>query len=958
MPLPVCQVGVLQLLLYLYPTIWRSFIRHFHLFKSFNFMKKKFCILALSLFSFSLFAGKIPPAKLRCEYEARPLGIDVVKPRLSWQMPLETRNNRQTAYQILVASTEDNLKKDNGDLWNSGRVLGDQSVFVEYKGKPLESRKRYFWKVKIWDEKNSPSPYSETAWWEMGLLQKTDWMASWIGKLGTEGKPPKAVELQREFSLDKRAVRARLYVTGLGAYRVIFNGKKVGNDLLTPGWTHYLKTLHYQTYDVTEAINQGANFLSVTLGSGWWASGLGWGNGQHRYSEGPNRLLFQLELEFYDGSKITVLSDKNWQVRLSPVVENTLYHGETYDARLEYAKEWSKADILDQVSNVPQLFRDEKGNEQKTLQLARAEGDTLFSTQKLILRAAPAPQIRVVEELKPVSLKEARRGRWVFDFGQNIVGFCRLKVEGKTGKEVTLKYAELLDEKGLADQANLRSAKATDKYILKGYGVEQWEPSFTYHGFRYVELVDFPGKPDLNTLTAKVIHNDVPETGKFACSNELLNKIQQNITWGQRGNLHSVPTDCPQRDERLGWMGDAQIFAATASYNRDMNGFFAKWMKDISDSQHPKGYVYDVNPKIVVAGPSKPGWGDAVVVIPYVMYQFYGDKRLVEEHYESMKAWVNYLNNDATTRQLGLYHWGGVDQKDWFGYGDWVPVQKSPTKPIGGQYQIYSNRLLSEMAQLLGKSSDAQQFGNMAKQLTDKYNSLYWDGKNYTGGTQAAHVMPLAMQIAPSTARNEVAQRITENVKANNNHLSTGFLATGWLLPMLSQFGQHELAYTVASQKTYPSWGYMVEKGATTMWELWNSDSEKPEGMNSRNHFAYGSVGEWFYGYLAGLRPDPRGVGFKRFLVAPQPAGDLTWAETQYESPYGRISVRWDKEVSGKLKIALEIPANTLAEVRLPVAGKAKPVIKEGGKIQKPKSLTSTEALLEVGGGKYLFEVE
>jgi alpha-L-rhamnosidase len=893
------------------------------------------------------------PMRLRCEYQERPLGIDVLSPRLSWQMMSNSRNARQTAYQIMVASTEDNLKKDNADVWNSGKVMSDQNLWVLYKGKTLESRKRYFWKVKVWDEKSKNSTYSETAWWEMGILKAEEWQARWIGKKGTEGKPPKAVELTKEFNLGKRATRARLYVTGLGAYHLIFNGKKVGNDFLTPGWTNYLKTLHYQTYDITEAVNQGANFITATLGSGWWASGLGWNeNGGNRYSEGPNRLLFQLVLDFYDGSSMTVVSDNTWKVRLSPIVENTLYHGEKYDAQLEYARDWANADILDDVTNRPYLFgKDAKDKVNQT------ELDTLFSTKNIKLAASLAPQVQVLEESQPIAITEPKRGRYVFDFGQNLVGYVRLRVEGKAGKEITMKFAELLKPDGTADQANLRRAKSTDVYVLKGYGTEEWEPKFTYHGFRYVEVTGLPSKPDTKTLTAKIIYSEAKQTGNFACSEELINKIQKNISWGQKSNMTSVPTDCPQRDERLGWMGDAQIFGPTACYNRDMSGFFAKWLRDITDSQHPTGYVYDVNPKIVVDGPSKPAWGDALTILPMTLYQFYGDKRIIEENYEASKRWVNYMNNHKSTQTTGLYFFG--DDK-WNGYGDWVPVEKSPTKPIGALYQVFSNRLVSEMATILGKTTESQQYRDLAQGFADKYNKQYFRAtiNSYDGGTQTINLLPVSLGITSPEARAAVIGTVAENVKAKNNHLTTGFLGTGYLLPRLSDYGHHELAYKVATQRTYPSWGYMIDKGATSMWELWNSDTEKPEGMNSRNHFAYGSVGEWFYGYLAGIRPDTKQVGFKRSIIAPKPAEGLTWAEASYESSYGLIKTRWEN-TNGKFTLNVEIPANTNAEVHLPTMGKAKPVLKEGGKVQKLKTTpVNNEIVLEIGSGKYVFEVE
>ncbi|RYU95636.1 alpha-L-rhamnosidase [Emticicia agri] len=902
--------------------------------------------------------------KLRCEYFDNPLGLDTQKPRLSWQMVSGTRGAKQTAYQILVADTEENLKKDNGNVWNSGMVKSDQSLWITYAGKALESRKRYFWKVKVWNDKNKPTAYSPTSWWEMGLLQPSDWSAHWIGKKGTEGKPPKAVELQKEFSLAKRAVRARIYVTGLGAYHLIFNGKKVGQDILTPGWTHYLKTIHYQTYEIDgEDLTIGTNFITATLGNGWWSSGLGWGGGKFAYSEGPCRLLFQMELEFYDGSRQTVISDETWKTRLSPIVSNSLYNGEVYDGRLEYGKDWENATILDDAENKTTLFgpkpEDNRNDEAET-----------FSTKNTKLIASVVPQIQVMQELKAVKITEPRKGHYVFDFGQNLVGFTHLKVEGKAGKEVEMKFAELLTDKGLADQANLRSIRPTDKYILKGYGVEEWEPKFTYHGFRYLEVEGLPKKPDENTLVAKVIHNNVPFSGSFTTSNDLLNSIYKNITWGQHGNMHSVPTDCPQRDERLGWMGDAQIFAPTASYIMQMNGFFAKWVRDIADSQHSSGYVYDVNPKIVVGGPSKPAWGDAIVIVPYRMYQFYGDKRIIEENYEAMKNWVEYMNNHPNTKIDGIYYF---QAGDFYGYGDWVPVENSPTKPIGGSYQFYSNKLLAEMAKVIGKTADSQKYTDVAQKVADKYNEVYFDpqGKSYEGNTQGANLIPLSLGITKPADRLAVAQNVAANVRAKNDHLTTGFLSTAMLLPALSDAGEHELAYKVAIQKTYPSWGYMIEKGATTMWELWNSDTEKPEGMNSRNHFAYGSIGEWFYSYLGGIKLDPLSAGFKHFMIAPMPVGDLKWVESKYESSYGPIASGWNWQ-GAKFVLKVSIPANASAQIQLPLSGKTNAIVKEseklilsGNKASKAKipgitfvKIENNKAIFEVLSGNYTFSVE
>ncbi len=902
---------------------------------------------------------------LKVEYQARPLGIESLSPRLSWEIRSPKRGTTQTFYQILVSDDEKNLAKNIGNVWDSKKIKSGQSRWVTYQGKPLESRKRYYWKVKIWDETGKMSAFSETSWWEMGLLKKEDWSAQWIGMKGTEGKPPKSVELEKTFTLKKRAVRARIYATGLGAYHLIFNGKKVGGDILAPGWTHYLKTMHYQTYEIDpENLTIGSNFITATLGNGWWSSGLGWEGGNHRYSEGPCRMFFQMEMEFYDGSRQTVISDQSWQVRTSPVTSNSIYHGETYDARLEYNKQWKSADLLDDLENATTLF----GNDPK---VNASEETAKFRMADISLRASPAPQIRVVRELQAVNITEPRKGRYVFDFGQNFSGFVRVSVEGKAGKEIVMKFGELLTDKGLVDQANLRSIRPTDKFILKGYGVEQWEPRFTYHGFRYVEVEGLPSKPDKNTIVAKVIHNPVAETGTFTSSDPLINKIYENIVWSQRSNMQSVPTDCPQRDERLGWMGDAQIFAPTASYIMDMNGFFTKWMRDITDSQHSSGYVYDINPKLLVGGPSKPAWGDAVVIVPWRMYQFYGDKEILRENYEAMKKWVDYMNNHPSTRQNGIYHFeSGTDPVMKYGYGDWVPVERSPGKPIGGSYQYFSNRLLATIAGILGKPADATSYSALAEGVKKKYNELYFDKTSgqYEGKTQGANLIPLSLGLTSEADRNKVAGNVVQNVKDHNDHLTTGFISTAMLLPVLSESGHHDLAYKVATQKTYPGWGYMIEKGATSMWELWNSDTEKPEGMNSRNHFAYGSIGEWFYGYLAGIRPDDSGPGFSKFMIAPMPAQGLTHAEATYQTGYGKIRSAW--AVAGKeFTLKVSVPFNTSATVIVP---SAEGIVKETGKLLVSKGkltkilvpgvrLLKSEPgriTLQVSGGDYEFVSE
>ena len=1059
--------------------------------------------LALVLVPFFLFCSQkmhapAAPESLRCEYSQNPLGIDAKQPRFSWEVQDSRRGAVQTAYQILVATREDLLKKNQGNIWDSGKVESDQSVYVVFAGTPLESGQRYFWKVRTWDAEGKPSPFSKTAWFEMGLLNSTDWQAKWVGKVILQKKvvrwpwgdwiwhptqkgidklvyfrkifnipkekqiskallratadneftaflngqeigkgtawntvyefdvtsplkngenilairakntrgdicglivslkitfadssfllvnsdgswktsqrarenwnrlsfndrnwrkvkiiepyggnvwgkvdlkyenmtPPRSILVRKEFRLKASIRRARVYVTGLGSYVLYINGERVGKDVFTPGWTDYPRRIQYQTYDVTDLLRKGENAVGAILGNMWWSSGLGW---QKRgfYSHGPLRFFMQLVVDYKDGSQDRVVTDESWKTHDSPITENSLYNGETYDARLEQPG-WDQPGFKD--SDWEPVIILDAGN-------AR-------------LVAQQGPPIRRVQEIVPVKITSPDSGVYVFDMGQNFAGRARLKVKGSAGTKIVMKFAELLKKDGTVRTDNLRSAQATDTYILKGdKSGELWEPEFTYHGYRYVQVTGYPGVPTKEALTGLVIHSDAPEIGSFACSNKLLNQVQHNIAWGLASNIMSVPTDCPQRDERLGWMGDAQIFSPTASYNRNMAGFFEKWMHDISDCQDTSGAVHDVNPTIVVENPAKPAWGDAVVVIPWVVYKFYGDTRIISENYDTMVGWLNYMEKHSKD---SLYEVKG--------YGDWVAVVKSPTAPIGSAYFYYDAKLLSEMAKAIGKQDDARRFGALAEKIATAFNRKHLNPTTfeYTGATQTANLLPVAFGITPQDEAEDVVKNIVADVEKRKDHLSTGFLGTAYLLPVLSDYGYNELAYRVATQTDYPSWGYMVKHGATTIWELWDSDKKGPD-MNSRNHFALGSVGEWYFGYLAGIRPDPKAPGFKRIIIAPKPAGDLTWAEGRIKSLYGPIHVRWEKQ-AGQFSLNLTIPANTSAEVSVPTFGKSAVTLREGDTplLQAGKRLILPDgirfvrmekeaAVFEIGSGSYHF---
>ncbi len=866
---------------------------------------RKICLGLLSGVLVAVVACKMAdsPASvtsLLCEGQENPLGIDRDHPLFQWKMEDSRRGAAQTAFHLLVASSPDKLAAHEGDLWDSGKVESDQSVHIPYGGTPLQSGQTYYWKVKIWDQGGQETPWSETATWDMGLLSSGDWKAHWIAR--SADKPGRSVCMRKEIELPGREItQARLYVTGLGSYVFRINGAKVGNDLLTPGWTDFRKRVEYQVYDVTDYLQPGENALGAELGNMWWSGGLGWKGGT-KYAEGPLKLLAQLEVTCDDAISCTFITDTTWKWHESAIVADHVYHGETFDANLELPG-W-----------------DEPGFDDASWAYTEPAGfDGALTGPRF-------PALRSQMEITPVNLTEPQPGEYVYDLGQNIVGWARFSVSGEAGDSIKFRFAELLHDDGTVAQENLRSAKATDIYISDGIP-RLWEPRFTYHGFRYVQVSGLKQKPGQTDLTGVVIHTSEPFIGKFETSNQLINAIYKNITWGQRGNFFTVPTDCPQRDERLGWMGDAQIFAPTANFNMNLTRFWNKWMTDIADGQEAEGWVYDVNPAIVVEGPSKPGWGDACVIIPWLTYLYFGDSRLLEESYPVMKKWVDYMHQKSDNL---IYIWG--EKGGWNGYGDWIAVEKTPSEPIGTAYFCYTSRLLSRMAAVLGKQADSAYYAGLAERIALAYQAQYWDkdSLNYPGATQTANLLPLAFGITPEELREQVVQNLVNNVRAKNNHPTTGFLGTGYILPVLSATGNHELAYEMINQVTYPSWGYMVAQGATSIWELWNSDTERPEGMNSRNHFALGCVGEWMWNTLAGIRVCEQQPGFKKSIIKPEPTGDLAWVKAEYETNYGKLAADWKLE-GKKMFLNLTVPANTSA-LLIPPVFKPGATLKENGK--------------------------
>lgn len=896
-------------------------------------MKLYFIIVAAGITFSSCNIGRSPATvyDLRCEFQVNPMGIDRPQPLLQWKIADERPGAAQTACQIIVSSTF--LKADHieSDIWDSGKNQTDQSVHIKYKGPELKSGETYYWRVRIWDKDGKKTKWSEPAQWEMGLLNQSDWQAKWIARSNDE--PGRSVFMRKNIELpEKHIVKARIFVSGLGNYVFFINGNRIGNDLLTPGWTDYTKRLEYQVYNVEGNLQPGQNTLGAILGNMWWSGGLGWSGGK-KYSEGPLKLLAQFSVEYSDGTTAVFVTDESWKWHNSPVWHDHIYDGEKYDANFEIPG-WNEPGFDDSGWN-------------------KAEP----SSYDGILTGPRAPALREQMQLEPVSLTEPVKGEYVFDLGQNLVGWAKIRIHGEKGDTITLRFAELLHDDGTVAQENLRSAKATDKIVCSGEEIF-WEPKFTYHGFRYVQVSGLRTAPSKADLTGKVIYVDQPFVGKFECSNDLINSIYRNIAWGQRGNFYPAPTDCPQRDERLGWMGDAQIFAPTANFNMHADRYWTKWMFDIADGQEPEGWVYDVNPHIVVEGPSKPGWGDACVVIPWMTYLYYGDTRIIEENYEVMKKWVEYMRGKS---ENNIYVWNEAGGK-WFGYGDWIAVKPSPSAPIGTAYYFYSTKLLGKMAKIIGKTDDAEVYDELAGKIAAAYQDKYWskDTMDYLGRTQTASLLPLAFGITPDSLLGLVVKNLVDNVIENEIHPTTGFLGTGYILPMLSKHGHHNVAYQMVNQTDYPSWGYMVSKGATTIWELWNSDTEPPDRMNSRNHFALGCIGEWMWNTLAGINISEEFPGFKRIIIKPEPVGDLTWAKAEYETNYGKVAVDWKIEESVFL-MNLMVPPNSEAIYILPLH-KQKAIVKVNGIDISSETVEGIRRIEDgkilVAAGNYEFRIE
>lgn len=998
-------------------------------------LKPTFHALAKLLISFaiglvfsqsSIASTPLSPIDLRCEYHTDPIGMDVLRPRLSWRLTTASkpdpkqRGLKQTAYRILVASSPENLSRGSGDLWDSGRVDTDHSIHQVYDGAPLRSRQQCYWKVMFWDQNNQASAWSDPAEWSMGLLKPSDWKSQWIGydkipsdAIQEESKVvvSKAVfgvlrndklrvdvtdkinqivadgdyrfkvsndlaeadpafgrrkrlsleytldgkffkraldenseftflstaqphlmkrrylpspHLRKDFSIDAPVKRAVVYVSAQGVVEMRLNGQRVGDEFLTPGWTDYRKRIYYRAYDVSDLLRSGKNTIGGILGDGWFRGNISI-KGQNQYGD-KIRLRTQLHIDYVDGRSETIASDPSWKASFGPILQSDMHAGETYDARLEMPG-WDQPDF------------DDRG------------WDSVDTGSKIdsLLQSYPGDPVRRKGELSIAKITQPHEGLHVFDLGQNFSGWVRLKINGQSGDKITMRFGEMLNPDGTVFTDNLRSARATDTYILKGGGEEVWEPYFTFHGFRYVEIVGLPDDPPADVITGIVIHSDAPMTSSFECSDPMLNRLHQNILWGQRSNYLEVPTDCPQRDERLGWTGDTQVFIRSGTYHQDVAAFFTKWMVDLADTQNAAGIYGNQAP--VFHGSGSPGWSDAGVICPWTIYQAYGDMRILETHYDEMKRFIEACGKN------GLGGLGG-------GFGDWLSIgATTPKDLISVAYYAYSTKLMAEIASTLGKTDDARQFESLFERLREHFQKSFVesDGK-IKGHTQTGYCMALTYDLLTDQQRRQAADHLVERIESNNNHLSVGFLGVSILLPTLTEIGRSDLAYQLIQNKTYPSWGYSVEQGATTIWERWDSytlDKGFNAGaMNSFNHYAYGACSEWMFGSMLGI--DTSGPGYQTLELKPEVGHGVTWVTGHYDSIHGRITSNWKLD-SGVFRWKVTIPPNTTATLYLPTAT-VDSITESGKPIGQATGITvqatnDDRVQLQVVSGTYRFEV-
>ncbi len=1037
---------------------------------------------------------------LRCEYQVNPLGIDATQPRLSWILvsakPGE-RSQKQSAYRILVATSPALLNADDGDLWDTKKTESDQSIQLRYGGKTLDSRQSVWWKVQVWDQDGTTSPWSDPARWSMGLLRQSDWVGKWIGANSGEAEPEEfsgahwlsaraagqrplwfrqtfeilpanpvsygllvaagsgevtvfvngtkitpylgkfphgyaaqnisgmihpghnviAVKLEpnsltdsiiagitldmadgqirhiqtngqwkvsdtekadwgkpefndaqwenakvvgnlplpdtaaertrlparmlrKQFRLADVPRKATVYISGLGYYELYINGRKVGKDVLAPALTEYDKRVLYVTYDVANLLHGGNNAIGILLGNGRYYA-------PRRYipvltrNFGYPKALLQLEIEYGNGKRVTVTTDGSWKATTGgPIRANNDYDGEEYDARMEQTG-WSSPGFHDRTWSAAEIVDPPTG----------------------VLRAQMSDPIRVMRDVKPAKITQPMPGVYVYDMSQNMVGWARLQVSARAGTRITVRYAETLRPNGMLYTDNLRSARQTDVYILKGKGTETYEPRFTSHGFRYVEVRGFPGTPPLSALTGRVVYDAMSENADLITSSDVINHIYRNVLWGERGNYHSIPTDCPQRDERQGWLGDRSAESKGESFVFDVGQFYSQWLQDIEDTMDSEGRINDVAPSYWPFYNENVVWPASFFLVTEMLHQQYGDDQVIQKHYPAMKRWVDHMRTFIKGDLMP------IDV-----YGDWCvppkslklvqsddPATKTAPEILGTTYFYYILHLMSRFAAISGHPEDQHVFDDQASKLKAAFNAKYFNSttSQYDNGTQTSSVLPLALGLTPEGHRKAIYNALINKIEVDSKgHIGTGLVGSEWLMQTVAENGRPDVAYRIASQTTYPSWGYMISQGATTIWELWNGNTADP-AMNSRNHLMLlGDFSTWLYEDLAGIKSDPEHPGFKHILVHPRMSEDLTFVRASHNSPYGKIATNWRRE-GNNFTLRVSIPLNTTATVYIPTSDPAS--IKENGReagtsrgVRLGRSVPGA-VTYEIGSGEYIF---
>ncbi|WP_136482929.1 family 78 glycoside hydrolase catalytic domain [Cognatitamlana onchidii] len=864
-----------------------------------------------------------------------PIGFYNPKPTFSWLLPVVTGVKSQSAYQVVVASSK-KILPNTPDLWDSKKQESSTSTFISYQGEELQSRQKVFWQVRYWNQDGTVSDWSEINSFELGLLNNSDWKAKWAG-LDTAKDSIKGVHdflmhkpqyLRKGFDLPSDVASARLYITSKGVFDVHLNGKDVSDDVLTPGWTPYNKRFETLTYDVTDMLTSGKNAISVELASGWHSGRITRGTAVYDFLASP-KVLCQLEIALKDGSKKTIISDKTWKGTTNgPIRLVGLFDGEVYDANLEMPN-WTM-NTFDDTS------------------WENTEIEPIVDSVKLEPKRHETVKIMTVFE--NAEIVSSTTSFVIFNLKQNMVGVPKVRVPMKKGDTLKIRFSEMLLSDGTFYTTNYRSAKSTDYYIASKDGLIEYTPKFTFHGFQYLELSGFDTSATPNSTWVKglVQHSNFEKNGTFTSSHDKLNQLQKNITWGLRDNLLDIPTDCPQRDERLGWTGDAQVISPTAMFNFKGHAFWTAWLQSMRETQseHDNGLVPFVIPDILQRNSASSGWGDACVIIPWDIYNITGDKSVLEENYDMGKKWVGYYQSKSKDFIPNIYS-----------YTDWLQPYPSKSGKEGNKgdtprlfvntaYFAHSAHLVSKIAGVLGKTEDEKKYKDLYKQIALAFENKFFDtnGKFINEKqTQTSYLLAIYFDLLQPETKLKAQKYLLEEIKNADYHLGTGFLGTPILPKVLDDIGEIDLMYDILFKETYPSWFYSINQGATTMWERWNSysieDGYNKQPMNSLNHYAYGAIGQWMYERIAGLSSlEP---GYKKIKIAPVPNVDfLTSASASVNTPYGKASSSW--EVKDNLfNLEVIIPPNTTAEIYLPNT-----------------SENEAQKLKNVGAGTYKFQTK